>query len=104
MKPSFLQRIFPRTYSAGPISGPVQDVEPKRLMDTKASSLTLLPKGAYGSNLTFFSPDGGRTTIPIDGSGDNATILAFVAYWYVATMARTEDRGSAAHGRQGGPG
>lgn len=66
-------------------------LEPKRLLtepiETKASSMSLLPVGAYGPNYVFFSPDGGRTMVDIS---DGPATLAFVAYWYVATRWRAQ--------------
>lgn len=79
----------PKTLMA-PESGPkrlldvVKDGPPP---DTKASSMALLPQGAYGANYVFFSPDGGRTMIDI---ADGPTTLAFIAYWYVATRWRAQ--------------
>lgn len=73
--------------------------EPKRLivndeiktlgmLETKANSIALLPRGTYGDAYQFFSPDGGRTII--DGSMLNGATLAFVAYWYVAVRWRAQ--------------
>lgn len=71
------------------------EYSPKRLLlpDVKdgpvperKSSFGLLPKGAYGANYAFFSPDGGRTMFEL---ADPASI-AFVAYWYVATRWRAQ--------------
>lgn len=89
---SLLDRLLGRTNSDLPAV-----IEPKRLIapevkdspptDTKASSLALLPKGAYGESYTFFSPDGGRTMIDI---ADGPTTIAFLAYWYVASRWRAQ--------------
>lgn len=96
MAPSLVRRVLSALVSPAEtksLTGPVQtipDVPLKRLMDEKASSLALLPKGAYGANAVFFSPDSGRTIIPIDGSMTGQSMLAFVAYWYVATRWRAQ--------------
>lgn len=89
--PSLVERLF------GPRIAPVPAVsEPKRLLlpevhnlpiESKASTFALLPKGAYGMNYTFFSPDGGRTMIDF---ADGPSLLAFCAYWYVATRWRAQ--------------
>jgi hypothetical protein len=57
-----------------------------RTPEIKASSTALLPRGAYGAAYEFFSPDGGRTIIEIDGSDviGGQTALAFLSYWYAA--------------------
>ena len=100
MAPSLARRVWSALVS-GPetksLSGPIQpfpktyaETEPKRLMEEKASSLSLLPKGAYGVNAAFFSPDGGRTYIPLEGNLTGQSMLAFVAYWYVATRWRAQ--------------
>lgn len=93
MAPSIVQRLFGTRALTGPVENgepkALVPYEPKRLLipETKASSLALLPRGAYGVNYTFFSPDGGRTMIDlVDGS----TALAFMAYWYVATRWRAQ--------------
>jgi SPP1 gp7 family putative phage head morphogenesis protein len=75
------------------LTGPVRDA-PKSLLETKAASTGLLPRGAYGVNYSFFSPDGGRTIIPIEGSGGHVA-LAFVTYWYVAMRWRAQKIGEA---------
>jgi SPP1 gp7 family putative phage head morphogenesis protein len=88
-----MQRFFSRG-----LSGPVQEIEPKRLLPTvenkagtalevKRSGVGDLPAGAYGLNYVFFSPDGGKTFIDTAGEG-GMTMLAFVAYWYVASRWR----------------
>lgn len=87
-----INAFFPTESKA--LTAPVQnlpEVEPKRLIEEKANSLALLPRGAYGSNIVFFSPDSGRTMIDISGSTvSGQTLLAFVAYWYVATRWRAQ--------------
>lgn len=67
-----------RLYDAGPIQGP----------EVKASSMSLLPRGAYGPAYQFFSADGGRTFI--EDAQLNGTVYAFVAYWYCATRWRAQ--------------
>lgn len=52
------------------------------------SSVGLLPQGAYGPVYEFFSADGGRTFV--EGAQLSGTVLAFVAYWYVATRWRAQ--------------
>lgn len=85
--PNFLERLGFSTKSVPSVA--MEVIEPKRLLvdDVKASSLSLLPKGAYGANYSFFSPDGGRTMLDIT---DGQTTLAFAAYWYVATRWRAQ--------------
>jgi SPP1 gp7 family putative phage head morphogenesis protein len=94
MAPRLLERFF-----GSPSTEVVATPEPeiKRLLpvvqdgpiglDTKASSMALLPRGAYGTNYVFFSPDGGRTMFDIS---EGPTTLAFIAYWYVATRWRAQ--------------
>jgi len=96
MAPSLVRRVLSAlvTPETKALTAPIHDAPesaPKRLMEEKASSLSLLPKGAYGNNIVFFSPDGGRTSIDITGSTmSGQTTLAFVAYWYVATRWRAQ--------------
>lgn len=92
MAPSLIQRLF----GGPPAPSPSQSVsliplEPKRLapLDVKGSGIDLLPVGAYGANYTFFSPDGGKTFIDTGGES-GMTMLAFVAYWYIATRWRAQ--------------
>lgn len=93
----FIDRLLGRTEDL-PTHVKIETVvaEPKRLLvpevhtgtpsDVK-SSYGLLPRGAYGDNYTFFSPDGGRTMIDFV---DGPTSMAFLAYWYVATRWRAQ--------------
>jgi len=83
-----------RLFGPAPSNLPVL-AEPKRLLaqvkdgalpETK-SSMSLLPRGAYGPNYVFFSPDGGRTMIDVN---DGPATLAFIAYWYVAVRWRAQ--------------
>lgn len=85
MIPPHVQKLFPsRGFPVAPLTAKVQDPP----LEEKASSLALLPRGAYGSNYVFFSPDGGRTMIDISDQGH--TVYAFLAYWYVATRWRAQ--------------
>lgn len=95
MAPRLIDRLLGRAESP---STDVARIEPKRLLpptevkdgpiglDVK-SSMQLLPKGAYGPQYVFFSPDGGRTMIDIN---DGPATIAFVAYWYVAVRWRAQ--------------
>jgi SPP1 gp7 family putative phage head morphogenesis protein len=64
--------------------------DPIRLLtpETKANSISLLPRGAYGDAYQFFSSDSGRTMI--DLSQLSSTAMAFAAYWYVAIRWRAQ--------------
>jgi len=83
-----LSRPFPSTLSPSPSSSLVKTVPAPA--DTKASSTSLLPRGAYGPARVFFSSDGGRTITYLDGSELSATSLAFAAYWFAATRWRAQ--------------
>lgn len=90
---SLMSRFFGPPGSNGhALTAPVHEIEPKRLMPTEietksaSNSLGLLPGSAYGLNYTFFSPDGGKTFF--DTAEGGTTMLAFTAYWYVATRWR----------------
>lgn len=76
-------RLFPKLSPVPASQLKVQDTSNGRL-NTKAS---LLPRGAYAA-YEFFSPDGGRTIIDLNGIGH--LHLALVAYWYVATRWRAQ--------------
>jgi SPP1 gp7 family putative phage head morphogenesis protein len=85
MIPPHVQKLFPSRGFAPTLTAPVKDAP---VVEEKASSLSLLPRGAYGPAYSFFSPDGGRTMIDISEGGHVA--LAFVAYWYIATRWRAQ--------------
>lgn len=101
MAPSLRSLIARLSASPAVVPTHVSDVKslvpegPKRLLapipeNTKASSSSLLPRGAYGPNATFFSWDGGRTSVAIDGSEGGLTVMAFVAYWHCAIRWRAQ--------------
>lgn len=92
---SLIDRLFGRSRSASPAVLPVH-TEPKRLLEQtkavsvvnrKASSMSLLPRGVYGANYEFFSADGRHF---IEFGGDRHVAIALVAYWYVATRWRAQ--------------
>lgn len=96
MAPSFLTRWL-GTPSVPTVEEPAikrllpvtSEVKDGPMLETKAaSSIGLLPVGAYGMNYTFFSPDGGQTII--DVGNDGRVLMAFIAYWYIATRWRAQ--------------
>ena len=81
-----IDRLFGRGADAEEPKSLITTTEysPKRLLlpevkdgpvPEQKSSFGLLPKGAYGPNYAFFSPDGGRTMYELT----DPTSIAFVA-------------------------
>lgn len=91
-----IDRIFGAVPAASVEIQRIEPPEPKRLLETVVhdppapevkSTYGLLPRGAYGDNYSWFSPDGGRTMFDFV---DGPTSMAFLAYWYVATRWRAQ--------------
>jgi SPP1 gp7 family putative phage head morphogenesis protein len=90
--------LIPRLFGRASTAPVPAIIEPKRLIpehdvkdlvvpEGKSSSVGLLPQGAYGMNYAFFSPDGGQTILDVS---DGPTVIAFIAYWYIATRWRAQ--------------